>query len=246
MKAKSPFDGKFYFYCDKALPFAASILCSHFQRVSNGIAQLVKHMMRRSNANYLDDFLFVAMMQAMCNAQIQAFIDICETIGMPVNLDKTYWATTVLVFLGLLINTETQTVSIPIEEIEKALDLINRVLKCKSKKITLHQICGFLNFLGRCIIPGRAFTGRLYAHVAGVLKPHHHIRITTEMRLDLEMWREFLYHPSIFCCPFADFSIDFDAKEIDFYTDTGGKVGYGGVSGNDFMWGIWDQDFLEK
>ena len=250
MKAKSPIDGKFYYFFDKALPFGASISCSHFQRVSNAISHLVQYRIGKSNVNYLDDFLFAAMVRMLCNNQIRAFIEICETIGMPVNLDKTYWATSILVFLGLLINTETQTVSIPTNKIYKAFELIDRVLNNKSKKVTLHQlqqICGFLNFLGRCIVPGRAFTRRLYAHGAGAgLKPHHHIRINSEMRLDLEIWREFLKHPSVFCRPFLDYSSDLKANEIDFYTDASGKIGYGGISETQFMWGVWDQEFLRE
>ena len=30
MKAKSPLDGKIYFFIDKCLPFGASISCAHF------------------------------------------------------------------------------------------------------------------------------------------------------------------------------------------------------------------------
>ena len=40
MKACSPLDQKVYFFLDKDLPFGASISCSHFQRVSNGIAHI--------------------------------------------------------------------------------------------------------------------------------------------------------------------------------------------------------------
>ena len=60
MKAKSPIDGKFYYFLDKALPFGASISCSHFQRVSNGVAHIVRFKTKKANVNYLDDFLFAA------------------------------------------------------------------------------------------------------------------------------------------------------------------------------------------
>ena len=41
MKARSPLDGKTYFFLDKCLAFGASISCSHFQRFSNSIAYLM-------------------------------------------------------------------------------------------------------------------------------------------------------------------------------------------------------------
>ena len=43
LKAKSPLDGKVYYFVDKCLPFEASISCSYFQRVSDAIAHIVKH-----------------------------------------------------------------------------------------------------------------------------------------------------------------------------------------------------------
>ena len=38
LMAKSPIDGKIYYFVDKCLPFGASISCSHFQRFSDAIA----------------------------------------------------------------------------------------------------------------------------------------------------------------------------------------------------------------
>ena len=249
MKAKSPIDGKFYYFVDKALPFGASISCSHFQRVSNGIAHIIKYRAGRPNVNYLDDFLFAALMRLHCNRQIQTFLDVCEQVGMPVNFEKTFWATTCLTFLGLLINTVSQTVSIPRDKIEKAHQLIDKVLLNKSRKLTLHQlqqICGYLNFLCKAVVPGRAFTRRICSHTSGVLKPHHHIKITEEMKLDLEMWKIFLRHPSAYCRPFLDFSDKVKSTDIDFYTDASGKIGFGGVCQNSFMFEYWDRDFLSE
>ena len=42
MKAKSPLDGKCYFFVDKCLPFGASISCAHFQKFSDAVAHLVQ------------------------------------------------------------------------------------------------------------------------------------------------------------------------------------------------------------
>ena len=97
---------------------------------------------------------------------MKEFLKVCQMIRFPVSLEKTFWATNYLTFLGLLIDTLNQCVCIPTEKILKAKDLIGQVLGKKSKKMTLKQlqrICGFLNFLCRCVVPGRAFTRRLYA-----------------------------------------------------------------------------------
>ena len=249
MKAKNPLDGVTYWFVDKALPFGASVSCSHFQRVSDGIAHIVAfRSYRKPNINYLDDFLFAALRKLLCNQQVRKFLAVCEEIGMPVNLDKTFWATTILVFLGLLINTETQTVSIPIEKVNKGKQQIAKILD--KKKITLRelqQVCGFLNFLGKGVVPGRAFTRRLYTYTANSkLKPHHHLNVNSEIRADLKLWQTFLDNSEVFCRPFMDFSKRYSAHEIEFYTDASGKIGYGGICQEFYMHGKWSQNFLNK
>ena len=209
MKAVSPVDGKTYYFVDKCLPFGASISCSHFQRFSNAVKHIVQWRTKNKLVNYLDDFLFAHLMKLLCNMQVKEFLQVCKKIGFPVSLEKTFWGTTRLTFLGLLIDTINQCVCIPIDKIAKAVSLINSILEKSSKKVALNQlqkVCGFLNFLGRCVITGRAFTRRLYAYTANdKLKPHHHIRVNSEMKRDLQMWLTFLEHPSVFCRPFLDF-----------------------------------------
>ena len=188
MKAVSPIDGLTYYFVDKCLPFGASISCSHFQRFSNAVKHIVECKTKSNLVNYLNDFMFTALMKLLCNYQVKEFLAVCKQISFPVSLEKTFWATTKLVFLGLLIDTVNQCVCIPVEKVTKAVNLIESILNKKSKKVTLNQlqkVCGFLNFLGRCIIPGRAFARRLYTYTSNVkLKPHHHIRVNGEMRQD--------------------------------------------------------------
>ena len=108
-------------------------------------------------------------------------------------------------------------------------------------------MCGFLNFLGRCIIPGRAFTRRFYVYTANdKLKPHHHIRVNAEMREDLMMWLVFLRHPSVYCRPFLDFSKVLIADEINMYSDASGRIGMGAICGKHWMHQNWSPEFIDK
>ena len=120
-----------------------------------------------------------------------------------------------MTFLGLLIDTLNGFIAIPTDKVAKACNMIGKnlasCLKPSSKrKITilqLEQICGFLNFLGRAVIPRCAFTCRLYSKLTGLshLKPYNHLKVTEEMLLDLEMWEKFWKHQSAFCREFLDF-----------------------------------------
>ena len=248
MKAKSPLDNKFYYFVDKCMPFGAAISCSHFQRFSNAVSHIVKHITKDDNVNYLDDFLFVAMFAKFCNLNIQTFLDVCTSINFPVALDKTFWATTVLTFLGLLIDTENQIISIPVEKINKASDTLNGILSRKSKKLKrkeLERICGTFNFFGKCIVPGRAFTRRLYSYGSS-LKPHHHIYINRELRQDLMVWKLFLEHPSIFARPFSH--LVSKAVDVNFYTDASRNpaLGCGGICDGAWFYTKWDSKFIRQ
>ena len=250
MKAKNPLDGATYYFVEKCLPFGASISCSHFQRFSNCIAHIITFKTGKPLINFLDDYLFAALMRVACNEQVKVFMDVCQKIRFPFSEEKTYWGTNHLTFLGLLLDTLNQCVCIPAEKIEKAKSMIGDILaKGNNAKVTMKQlqkICGFLNFLSRCVVPGRVFTRRLYAYTSGAnLKPHHHIRINKEMRLDLTMWYTFICHPTIYCHPFMDFSEVLVAEKIFLYSDTSGKIGWGVISDKDWMHGTWNKVFLE-
>ena len=148
---------------------------------------------------------------------------------------KTFWGTTWLTFLGLLIDTVRQMICIPLDKLEKAKEMINVFLDKRNKKVTVHQsqqLTGFLNFLCRCVVPGRAFTRRLYNLAPAKLLRHHHVRITAECRMDLEIWRMFLDEPLIFCRPFLDF-YEQVAEDIDMYSDASGSQvkGFGAYCG---------------
>ena len=252
MKAKSPFDGKFYYFVDKCLPFGASISCAHFQAFSDAVAHIVKYLTKQDLLNYLDDYFFVDIVQQLCNQQISKFLEVCDLIRFPVALEKTFWATTRITFLGLLIDSDLQMVFIPLEKIQKAQDIVWDILLRKSNKVTLRElqkVCGLLNFFCKCIVPGRAFTRRLYAFTASKkqkLLPGHHIYLNAEMRADLEMWLLFFKHPSIVARPFIEFSRPLYAGEINMFTDSAGNknLGTGGYCDKSWFTQNWESSFI--
>ena len=195
-----------------------------------------KHKTGKDLINYLDDYFFVALLCILCNAQVSEFINICDQIRFAISLEKTFWATTQLTFLGLLIDSVKQIICVPKKKINKTLLLITSILDKSSRKIMMNQlqkICGFLNFLGRAVIPGRAFMRRLYAHTANPkLKLYHHIRITSEMRSDIVMWKQFLSHQTAYARPFMDFTKLWMASEVDVFSDASKNtdLGMGGVN----------------
>ena len=250
MMAKHPESGVVYYFVEKCLSFGCSISCKIFQDISDAIAAMVKYRTQQDLINYLDDFFFAAAIKVWCDWQMQQFLDVCSEIQFPVSLEKPFWGTTILVFLGLLINTEKQVICIPVDKVLKTLEKIQHLLSKKNRKATVKQIqelCGMLNFLCKCVVPGRAFLMRLYALVSSKLKPHHHIAMTSETRADLKIWETFLNYPGIFCRPFIDHQ-PIVATDIDMYSDAtrNFSLGFGAICGSDWMWSNWDRQFMEK
>ena len=249
MKAKSPFDGTWKFFVDKCLPFRAAISCSLFQEVSDAIAHLVRHLSGLQTINYLDDFMFVAPVRSKCKMQINTFLSICNEIQFPISAEKTVYPTHQLVFLGVLIDIRTQKLYIPVEKILKATGLINKLLtKRKATLREIQQICGLLNFFGKCIVPGRAFTRRMYALTQNKFKPHHHIDLTSEFKADLNVWLQFMAHQSLVARPLADLSTKARCVRVNFFTDASRnkELGCGGISGKSWFHMRWDPLFIQN
>ena len=145
-----PRDGKTKFFVEKCLPFGASISCSHYQRFSNALKHILKHRAgsnQKAITNYLDDFLFIALAKLICNALIQSFMDLCDELSLPIAVEKTEWASTLVVFLGILMDGKNRTLSIPLEKQEKALKLLNDLQGKKRATIKqLQVLTGYLNF----------------------------------------------------------------------------------------------------
>ena len=65
----------------------------------------------------------------------------------------------------------------------------------------------------------------------GVLKPHHHIRLTRQTKLDLQVWQEFLFQ---FNGRFFFLDDKFlTGDHLHLYTDASGSIGFGALYGAD-------------
>ena len=212
MMAENPITGEKLYFIEKCLPFGASISCALFQEFSDALQHITEFLIKRKNriTNYLDDFLFIAWMRAECNKIMQKFLEVCRTINCPVLKEKCEPASDLMVFLGVLLNGWLHCLCIPEE---KRLKVVNQLKYITSKKKAtvkeIQQLTGILNFLQRAIVPGRAFTRRLYTRLSfknnkgKQLKEHHHVYFKN----DCKVWLSFLESETSNTAPFADLSL---------------------------------------
>ena len=255
LMAEDPRDGKFKYFADKCLLFGTSISCSHYQRFSNSLKFLITYRMgHNAITNYLDDFLFVAMIKAYCNYIISEFLKLCGEIGVPITLEKTEWASFQIIFLGILLDGERLILSIPLEKQEKALHLLNDLKDKKKTTVKNMQVLTrYLNFLTKAIFTGRMFSRRMYAKCSSYdkLKPYDHIKLDQEFKFDCEIWRTFLvnhrltavYHPMVD----LDHS-DLTAHQLQFYTDASANesCGIGAVFNTHWFYAQWEPGYIKN
>ena len=266
MKAKNPHNHRIYFFIDKCLPFGSSISCALFQSFSDALAHIAQHKastivpgQKKSISNYLDDFLFFALVRQICNDLMKNFMSICRKIICPLALEKTEWATPIMTFLGMLLNGSTYTLSIPLQKLEKAAELLKILMDRKKAKVkTIQPLTGLLNFLNRAIIPGRTFTRRMYDNIKWLdskghpLKNHHHVSLTKGFKKDCKIWLQFLEMAKddvqLLCRPFLDLNEIICAKQIKFYSDASlnAELGMGALLNNNWIVGKWGKNFINS
>ena len=273
LKAVNSTTGQTQYFVDKCLPFEASISCALFQRFSDALKHIFEYETGCTVVtNYLDDFLFIAKSEHECNYLVNRFLQLCRYLQVPVSLDKTEWATTRIVFLGILLDGLCHVLVV---REEKRIKAVNMLKHCSSKKkvtvLAIQQLAGTLNFLSRAIYLGRAFIRSMYDNYKGFvnvaklgqhkyqrepksLKPHHHIAIDKTFREDCAIWIKFLEptpditNLSHLLRPFVDLTTMLTATELKFFSDASANVdlGFGCYYDKKWTYGKWNEFFFNK
>ena len=127
----------------------------------------------------------------------------------------------------------------------------------KAKVVELQQLTGLLNFFHRAIVPGRAFTRRMYNNISNkcsnkVLLNHHHISLTKGFVSDCKVWESFLTSAAtnqrLLCHPFIDLNEIVQVECLNFTTDASAKssLGMGGIFNNRWIVMKWGEHFINS
>ena len=234
------------FYRDAVLPMGCASSCAIFESFSSALEWVAKTKLGVSEmVHYIDDFLFLAESSAKCAADMNAFISLCEQMGVPLAPEKTQGPATVLPFLGIILDTVQLEARLPDDKLAKCKSMIAEFLT--RQKVSLQQLQSLLGLLGYAacvVVSGRCFLRRLIDLTIGVTRPHHHIRLTKQAKLDLTVWQEFLSNFNGRAFFLTDrFHTD---GCLELYTDASGSVGYGAVYGKEWFWGKWPSTWLTR
>lgn len=231
------FEGKFYF--DAVLPMGCASSCQIFETFSTALEWIAMQKLGASRVfHVVDDFLFIADSAAKCDSDMNAFQSLCTELGVPLAAEKTMGPLNVLPFLGITLDTKKLEARLPEDKLEQCREQI--IASLRLEKITLRglqSVIGLLNFACSVVVPGRCFLRRLIDLTMGVRKPTHFIRLTKEVKLDLQTWLSFLQNYNG-----ASFFIDenfLTGNYLSLYTDSSKTIGWGAVYGKKWFYGQW-------
>ena len=175
------------YFVDKCLPFGLTTSCKIFEQVATALEAIARaRLMNQSLDHYLDDFIGCSSGRNPTNHAINTLIQVCESVGMPIARDKTVWATQVIKFLGLLLDTLQQRIFIPDHKVQSLRRKLLHVKSSKTMRLsTLQSLMGSLNFYARVKPGGRCFIRHLYDHQK-TTNPRHHINVVSEMKRDIK------------------------------------------------------------
>ena len=181
-------------YIDRALPFGLRSAPKLFTALADFVAWVLACKGIQHQLHYLDDFLFLAAPNSQQGQEFRTVaLQTLARLGIPVAAHKTEGPTTALAFLGIVVNTSTFELHLPMEKLTRLQETIQQWTQrrsCTQKE--LESFLGHLSHAATVIPLGRIFLRQLFSLLALDRAPHHYIRLNLSARADLVWWRVFL------------------------------------------------------
>ena len=181
-------------FVDTVLPFGLRSAPKIFNILADAIqfaalAQGIQHI-----THYLDDFVILGSPgSGQCGRDLSIFIELCESLGVPLAEEKIEGPSTKLEVLGIIIDTEYMQLSLSEARMEELRSLLQN---WKGRKVATKReaqsLAGKLQHASRVVRPGRCFVRHIYDLTAEKGGPDQLVRLNREVRSDIQWWLTFM------------------------------------------------------
>ena len=233
------------YYYDKCLPFGLRSSPFLFDTIASALEYIFRQQLHNQHIiHYLDDFLIAGPPHSpTCNDSFIRIEELCKQLGIQTKLEKRTPPTTSITFLGIQLDTISQTASLPEDKLTKLrqeLTTFHSLKKCTKR--SLLSLIGKLAFAAKVIPAGRIFVRRLIEASTKVPSLHHHIRVSKAMKADIEWWIHLSHswHGKSF---FLDHTWT-PSPAFQLYTDAS-QLGYGCYWRGHWLSGLWSKHQLK-
>ena len=181
-------------FVDAALPFGLRSAPKKFNALADGLEWILMQQGACQVLHYLDDFLFVgAPRRSDCADAVRLAQEVCQSLGVPLAVEKMEGPSCTLTFLGICLDTVTMELRLPADKLTRLVSVVRQWRSRKScLKRELLSLIGQLQHACRVVKPGRSFLRRMIDLTSTTAELHHHIRLSAGFRSDLEWWHMFL------------------------------------------------------
>ena len=182
------------YYYDRVLEFGGRSSPKLFSDFASA-AKFIMESNGATNANhYLDDYITVgASGTSECADNLNTMISTCNDLGFSLNPSKISEPSTVMEYLGIVLDTDLLQARISADRLTEVLNELNqwRQRQTATKRQVLSLI-GKLSFVSRVVRPGRTFIRRMLSIASKVQHLHQKVTLTDEFHLDVKWWLTYL------------------------------------------------------
>ncbi|XP_019858872.1 PREDICTED: uncharacterized protein LOC109587091 [Amphimedon queenslandica] len=181
-------------YADFALPFGLRSAPILFSAVADGLAWALFRSGVEFSIHYLDDFFFCGPPSSLvCRRAMEIALPLCQKLGLPVAPEKVEGPATSLTFLGIQLNSDAMSLSLPQEKLASLkLRLSAWVNAQAATKQELQELLGHLNHAAAVVRPGRSFVRAIIEAMKRPRLPHQKTRLDANCKADIKWWSLFV------------------------------------------------------
>ena len=166
-------------FVDGMLPFGLRSAPKIFTASADALEWRVAQQGVRYVFHYLDDFVVIGPAgSSECADSLNTLEGVCAQLGVPLAPEKRDGPSSVLIFLGIIIDTVKGELRLPADKLRRLSGAVEEWLGKKwCTRRELESLIGTLQHACSVIRPGRSFLRRAIALLSVAKKPRHHIRL---------------------------------------------------------------------
>ena len=182
------------YYYDTVLQFGARSAPCNFTDFAVAARLVMKYNGATYAEQYLDDFITMGKADTNeCQHNLDIMIQTCHDLSFAINPDKLCNASTVMEYLGIILDTNLMQARISQDQLHDILDeLLQWTHRKSATKRQILSLVGKLQFVSHVVRPGRTFVHRMINLAKQVPHLHHRIALTSAFQKDVAWWIHYL------------------------------------------------------
>lgn len=219
---------KGHYYFDKVLPFGLRSAPYIFNCLADAVSWILQNNYGIEHMYHCpDDFLTVGATDTQeCHSNLLLIRELFGHLKIPIADDKLEGPATLIVFLGILLDTIRLEARLPPDKLaQMKTELVKWLSRESCTKHELQSLIGLLSFAAKVVPPGRTFLHRMIHTSMLALCSEDSIPLNEQFTKDLAWWHNFINQWNG-----RSFFMDIKwipSTALKLYTDSSGTIGHG-------------------